>query len=163
MDCIFSCANEVFALCAPLNRGSGHPTNVVSKRLPPRNANVSTGTGLRQAKRVFVTTAPTDEEAATRRLNPKPKAAALTEEQQIQLATELSLEDATEAAVKMSLNDHHTAAQAEPHSATEAVTMESEGKGSDDPSPNPLAHLPKPEGSVYLHASFLFLKLFFTT
>ena len=94
--------------------------------------------------------------------SPKPKAA-LTEEQQIQLATELSLEDATEAAVKMSLNDHHTAAQAEPHSATEAVTMESEGKGSDDPSPNPLAHLPKPEGSVYLHASFLFLKLFFTT
>jgi len=78
--------------------------------------------------------------------SPKPKAA-LTEEQQIQLATELSLEDATEAAVKMSLNDHHTAAQAEPHSATEAVTMESEGKGSDDPSPNPLAHLPKPEGS----------------
>jgi len=100
--------------------------------------------------------AATDEEAASQKSflplrqpmkrllqggSPKPKAA-LTEEQQIQLATELSLEDATEAAVKMSLNDHHAAAQAEPHSATEAVTMESEGKGSDDPSPNPLAHLP---------------------
>mgnify|MGYP006873484352 CR=1 FL=1 len=149
-----------FSHFVPLNRGSGHPTNVVSKRLPPRNAS-SAGRCRRQAKRVFVQL-----RQPMKRLlqggSPKPKAA-LTEEQQIQLATELSLEDATKAAVKMSLNDHHTAAQAEPHSATEAVTMESEGKGSDDPSPNPLAHLPKPEGSVYLHASFLFLKLFFTT
>jgi len=71
--------------------------------------------------------------------SPKPKG--LTEEQQIQLATELSLEDATEAAVKMSMKYHCPAV------APEAAATESETPKGSDQAPNPLAHLPKPDGS----------------
>jgi myosin heavy subunit len=67
----------------------------------------------------------------------KPKV--LTEEQQIQLATELSLEDATEAAVKMSLEDHCAAVPGEARKTT-AVASELD--------PSPLTHLPKPNGSA---------------
>jgi hypothetical protein len=101
-------------------------------------------------------------------VKPEPKAT-LTEEQQIQLATELSLESATEAAVKMSLKDSKATASAttlhpvapmpvaEPLRAATKAEEEvvvsvpevvSSQPRSEDEQPNPLAHLPKPDGAT---------------